>query len=157
MPDPIGDYAASLLAAVESATGLTGYLAPGTDVAWDSCCDSGPQLWVRVVTVFSAHTNLDTSLSPIRPCPQMWAVTFGLGFVTCVHVIDDQGNPPDPALVTEDTLFITQTASALLYAALCDWIADPMRIENGLPLGPEGGCAGWEWQVTAGFSCQECA
>jgi hypothetical protein len=164
--DPIGTYAADLLQMAGAALQASPYvdlparaaLYPGANVAWDNCCEPGGQLWVRIQDVFPSNNLLDTTprSSTGSPCPQLWGVTYGVGIVRCVASIDDEANPPSALHLTTDTLSMTADASCLLNMLIADFLPSlefPARVERGDPLGPDGGCAGWEWMVICSYNC----
>lgn len=121
-------------------------LYPGAEVAWDDCCDG--QLWLRVVDVVPSGLDQRPSANPCPP--PMWRVTFGLGVLRCVGVVDDNGDAPSPARLTADTLQSTADRAALARAIQCGFgeILGRVTFVRWLPLGPMGACAGGEWLFT---------
>lgn len=134
----------------------TAFLAPGSQVAWDECCDDdnlggtrhGGQLWVRIV-----------QMRPSMPFPQvdneqkcgvqLVAAVLGVGIVRCAHTLQDNGEPPTAAQMTGDTTKIN-TDAIDLFSVITEVFAERHRCVLGewTPQGPDGGCAGGEWQLT---------
>ena len=132
----------------------------GNTVAWDNCCgtsEEGGQLWVRLI-----------SLLPQPQGAQVCGVTdmqvrAALGGVRCQHCLDedDENYAPTESEMLEDAqaqgadafrLFESiQTlqdlpAESNPWARLVAW--KTLKVEQGLPLGPEGCCGGFEWTFT---------
>jgi hypothetical protein len=69
-----------------------------------------------------------------------------------MHCLDDEGAAPTAAEMTADTLGMTKDADILL-RAIREWsgtskvVLKTLRVEQGLPLGPQGCCGGWEWTL----------
>jgi len=129
-------------------------LQPGNTVSWDNCCEGGGTLWVRVVSA-------DARPAGAQPCDiTHLSVRAALGAVRCVHVVDEDGTFPTAEEMDGDTLATTGDADLLL-RTLREWepagalakfrVPKSLTIENGLPQGPQGGCAGWEWTFTFGL------
>jgi hypothetical protein len=117
-------------------------VSPGP-VAWDDCCDG--QVWVRLV-----------SLAPIpaatQPCGvTMWQANIAVGVLRCASVLDDQGVAPPAARITAEAGMVSQDATNLAHAIQCCMcpLAERINISNWVSLGPEGGCVGGEWMLTA--------
>jgi hypothetical protein len=157
--DRLGPAMQSLLDACESALVEGGRraahvaLAPGNTVSWDNCCDAsegGGQLWARVVSAVPRP-------QPSQPCDLTHlSVRAAVGAVRCMHGVDEEGYPT-PAEMTGDTLGMTADADLLLrgiraWAPPADQVPPKtLAVEQGLPLGPQGYCGGWEWTVTFGL------
>lgn len=140
------DDSRAALAACGREVGLA-HLAPGNSVAWDDCsdCAQGGQLWVRVVSVLPYPQGA-------QPCDITdLQARVGVGLVRCVHGLSDDGFPTAEQM-TADTLAMTADADTLL-GAIRAWRPGPsvnrksLRVEQGLPQGPEGLCGGWEWTL----------
>jgi hypothetical protein len=129
-------------------------LAPGNNVAWDNCCGYeneagevvGGQLWTRVVSVLPQPQQSQTcDITDLQ-------VRVAVGVVRCMHCLDDEGAAPTAAEMTADTLGMTKDADILL-RAIREWsgtskvVLKTLRVEQGLPLGPQGCCGGWEWTL----------
>jgi hypothetical protein len=128
-------------------------LAPGSEVAWDNCCEGGGELWVRVLNIIPQPQGS-------QPCDITdLKVRIGMGVVRCMHGLNDEGFPTAEQM-TGDTLAMTQDADILL-RAIRNWEGPTevnmksLVVESGTSLGPSGFCGGWEW--TLGFRYQTCA
>lgn len=125
-------------------------LAPGNTVSWDNCCGEnhiGGELWVRVVSIVPQP-------QPSQPCNITdLQVRAAVGVVRCMHGVTDEGESPTAEQMTGDTLAMTSDADTLL-RAIREWETIPavnrksLKVEQGLPLGPQGYCGGWEWTLT---------
>lgn len=114
-------------------------LQPGMSVAWDDCCDG--QLWVRINSASPVYQNGSG-------CSVAMDVTYSVGLVRCVAVLDDRGRAPRPERITEDGLAAIDDMCTL-YSTLDNLkLGHRLNIGNWTPLGPNGGCAGGEWAVT---------
>jgi hypothetical protein len=137
-------------------------LAPGNNVVWDNCCgdgDGGGQVWARVISVVPLPQGSQAcDISHVQ-------VRAALGAVRCMHCLDDEGSPPDPEQMLGDTVAMTKDADSLLGSirgwsgvdwavpgarprgnSLMNWKS--LKVETGLPLGPQGCCGGFEWTLT---------
>lgn len=135
-------------------------LVPGGAVAWDNCCEGGGQLWVRLVEMYPTgpFPGRDTST---RCQPVMWGVRVAVGVLRCTPTVDDNGNAPTEAALTGDALGMTLDAAALRDAILCCFVntsrnVQTWALENWLPQGPQGGCAGGEWTIVLGVGTCDC-
>ena len=122
------------------------YVAPGAEVAWDECCAG--HLYVRTVSVSPVFgpRAADGEACSVR----CWAVTYALGTLRCVEVVDDRGRGPRPLDLTADASVLHQDMADLgqfltasTNASDMDWAA----------LGPDGGCVSGEWTFTVRLSC----
>lgn len=127
------------------------FIQPGGQVAWDDCCDCdgercGGQLWVRVVRAHPSNPYPVKSIAVI-PCADDFATQLGLGIVRCVHTMDDDGSPPTAEQLTLEAHQAVCDMAALLKAIECcsDDIDQTVVVDQWLPLGASGGCAGGEW------------
>lgn len=121
---------------------------PG-EVAWDGCCDG--QLWGRIVAV---DPHVSAQAATVACGVDYWLVTVAVGVIRCVETVDDRGNSPRPARVEADGRQQALDLAAIERAVLCD---DRVHTVNGwTPLGPEGGCAGGEWEFVLRFSTCGC-
>jgi hypothetical protein len=125
---------------------------PGSDIVWD-VCDCGGQLWIRVVSIVGAAALSEPAG---QPCAGMYQIRCGIGIVRCAHTVDDEGNPPTPAEMTADALQTFQDRADIIQGILCciapcideDYSMGTLRIEDWLPVGPQGGCVGGEVTIT---------
>lgn len=127
-------------------------LYPGGQVAWDNC-DCGGQVWVRLISLVPSGNPINNQGRNLTtPCGVlMWTATIGVGVLRCAATVDDVGNAPTAAQLTADTVQMT-TDLADLSAALQCCVApqlNKLSMVRWDPLGPDGGCVGGEWQVTA--------
>lgn len=123
-------------------------LMPGANPVWDDCCESGGQLWVRVMNVVPA-----TGKPP--KCPVLgWRATLGIGVIRCAHVVDDHGYAPTAEQMSGDTVQMTQDMADVGRALLCSGLVS--TVTNWLPAGPDGGCVGGEWTVTVTYDWCGC-
>jgi hypothetical protein len=125
---------------------------PGALAVWDDCCDCdeescGGQVWVRLVR---AHPTDPFPTKVLRqlPCPDVIGVQVAVGIIRCVSSLDDQAKAPPPAtLILEGHQMVCDMA-ALLRAAECCLEGDEVAVlDQWVPLGASGGCAGGEWTV----------
>jgi hypothetical protein len=154
MTDNVAPAMQSLLDAVnakliecERPVGLV-TLAPGNTVSWDNCCaasEGGGELWVRLVSLLPQPQQSQT-------CDiTHYQVRLGVGIVRCMHGVDEEGFPTAAEMI-EDTLGMTRDADIALMA-IRGWenpVTIPtktIRVEQGLPLGPQGYCGGFEWTL----------
>lgn len=121
------------------------HLSPGNTVAWDNCCDG--QLWVRVVSLLPMPQGS-------QPCDvHALQVRVGLGTLRCVTAIDDDGKFPTAQEMVADALALSLDGQILLQAIRCFDFGPHVGpktivLEQGLPLGNDGQCGGWEWTLT---------
>jgi hypothetical protein len=144
----------------------------GNTVAWDNCCgssDEGGQLWVRLISLLPLPQG---GQSTVQQCGvEGVQVRAALGGVRCQHCLKDDDNEdyaPTVAEMLEDARAQGSDAFRLLQSirTITDVEADGLewptwvnwkswKIEQGLPLGPEGCCGGFEW--TFSFNLLLCA
>jgi hypothetical protein len=118
--------------------------------------NEGGQVWVRVVSLVPQPAGA-------QPCDITDVqVRLGVGVVRCMHCLDDEADPPTAEEMASDALAMTADADTLLWT-IRDWektkfvIPKSLKIEQGLPLGPEGCCGGWEWTLTLRLlQCRGC-
>lgn len=154
MSDLVGPAVQSLLAAAHQGlvecdrpVGLASVV-PGNTVSWDNCCaasDGGGQLWGRIISALPQPQGSQAcDITDLQ-------VRVGIGVVRCMHGVDEDGFPTAEEM-TEDTLGMTHDADILLQA-IRSWdnplpvVSKTIRIESGVPLGPQGYCGGWEWTL----------
>jgi hypothetical protein len=148
--DRVGPVLQSALAAVAPAVGIDPgagqvSLQPGNTAVWDNCCESGGTLWARLVSLVPKYSKDKV------PCLTHVQIRAAVGWVKCVHVLEGDGDPPTAEEQTSDTLQITGDAQAAFDALVAHgwdgthFFSRSLRLEQGAPQGPEGGCAGFEW------------
>lgn len=132
----------------------TAVLSPGSLVSWDFCqCGGGEgkQLWVRLVSITPFQTATIT-----YPCGGGWNVLAGIGALRCVAVLDDNGDPPSPDEQAADTRLMVADMEALseaIHNMSSVYGVEKISPMSWTPLGPDGGCAGGEWQVQIKVGC----
>ena len=67
------------------------FVAPGSEVAWDDCCDG--QLWVRILRVFPS-TSFPSKTTAFDPCGSALAAQIGVGILRCQTGLDSEGRHP---------------------------------------------------------------
>lgn len=121
---------------------------PGALPTWDYCgeCsgDTCGMAYVRMVNSF-ASTNFPNADITVG-CAAPLALELQIGALRCIPVADEQGTLPNEATMWEASLGIVADMSAL-YLAICNCPDVEVLLGEYTPLGPEGGCAGGEWQV----------
>jgi hypothetical protein len=153
--DTLGPALESLRDKVEAALDECGKpvnlvsLAPGGTVSWDDCCGDGApggQLWVRVVSIIPQP-------AASQPCDITdLQCRVAVGVVRCMHGLKEGGEAPTAGEMDGDTLAMTGDADTVL-RAIRTWGGTQftnlksLRVESGLPLGPQGYCGGWEWTL----------
>lgn len=162
MTDPVFDRAKRLLDNVDlaldrvNAPACRSFVAPGADAPWDTCCDCPAgegQAWVAVSRYFPTESFPDPAAGAHRCHPREYAVELVAAVLRCATVVDDAGQPPSAAAVTDDARKVGRDRQALLEAILCGYVgddADPgeFRLGEWTPLGPLGGCVGGQWTLT---------
>jgi hypothetical protein len=128
------------------------------DLAWSDCCDEG-HLYIRVVRMNAVSPFPQATLAPSNCALEMSALVE-LGILRCVGNLEDgSGYAVSPAERTLDSLQNARDASILfnvLKSATPDWANHPLVIEQWVPLGPQGGCAGGAWQFHMDVALCEC-
>lgn len=161
--DPVGQAAEELLTCVQTtletaspgASAMRYDIRHGTVATWDSCCEQvegDGQAWIRVGRVFPTTGGLAQDRT-LTECPPALAAEMDVGAVRCIGTVQDGGTPPSG--ITDDALKTTRDIALLLRAAVCCYTG-LLRPDQWTPLGPQGGCAGGVWQVTAAVDCFGC-
>lgn len=120
-------------------------IAPGGEVAWDECCEG---------MLYVAHRSIVPGYKQGRAessCPVLLRVTYAIGVLRCVKTLTERGTAPTALQITADGNQTSRDAIQLYNALQCFDPQDPgMRAKLGTwtPLGPEGQCAGGEWELT---------
>lgn len=109
-------------------------------VAFDDCCESGGQVWTRVIE--SGPLDQD---QPMTKCATPMRLHVGVGIVRCAHTLDDQGNPPPADALTTEAHQAVLDMEALRAAAVC-CVNSRLQLVRWTPLGG-GGCVGGEWDL----------
>lgn len=150
VPDTSPDDSPSAACAIDPAPCRYG-LYPGFQVPWDSCgegpCgDRNGQLW----GVLQSMTPVSQGGLSGDPCT-IFNWVGKVGIVRCVTGLDDAGEPPDMDSVTADAWQQALDADAIRSAIKCC----PLRsarvrdivVSGWTALGPQGNCAGGEWEL----------
>jgi hypothetical protein len=115
------------------------------------CCN---QLAVHVAQIGEAATQAGTVLQPglRHETGRVNLTTLMITVTRCHPVLEDDGQPPPPADLTEASAMLNADAWALwtqlyrmkdtLFAA-CDLVF----FDGSVPLPPQGACAGWVMQI----------
>ena len=117
-------------------------IAPGSQEAWDDCCDGQIHLKIR---------SIDPLPSKGSGCVATpWRVSAALGVIRCVTALTNEGRAPSSEQVTSDALKIMRDTDAL-WQSLVQEISrletiQGLTVDSWLPLGAQGGCAGGEWR-----------
>lgn len=133
---------------------------PGSQVAWDSCCEGGGQAWVALQSGFPTTTFpiLDTATSETTCTTGIVSLglVFEIGVLRCVNseVNCDQFEA-DAAAILDDLKAVLNGLNCCFTAATddCDrgW-----RLNSFEMVGPEGGCAGVKISITVNTSYPCC-
>lgn len=123
---------------------------PGTEVAWDECCDG--MGWVRLLNVQPTPTATKANGMPCGI--QWWNIQLAAGVLRCVDVVDDRGVAPTAEQITADGHEFALDASNLLQAIVCDRYT--YQVSGVTPVGPQGGCAGSEVQFIVRVPACQC-
>lgn len=131
-------------------------LTPGLLPAWDDCC--GGQLYLRTIEVYptagknSPFPAIDTQQTGAAGSMcgfHLVAVHIGLGMIRCAATVDDDGNAPTPAAVSENANTMLDDMATLLDVLVCDAPKIPgvlaLKVDRWVPQGVQGGCHGGEW------------
>jgi hypothetical protein len=153
--DLLGPLCVEMLACAQASLTLPvgrAFVAPGSQIAWDDCCDG--QLWVRVTQLNTQDVNVrgqKLGSAPCDPCGLEYAVGIEIGVLRCSSTVTDQGTIASPAVMTDEALQVLTDEAQLSEAAQC-CIRSLPGVKNLVmvrwdPLGPEGGCVGGVWTI----------
>jgi len=145
--DYLQTLALDLLAAAEAAVDVARTGNPNPDrvyvahnePAWDVCDGTG-QLSVYVGPIISTQVTLG-NVCQVRP-----AAPFCVTLLRCVPTMNDDGTPPSAAELTTSAGVLNSDIWSLLnglYDFATDLGCDMVDVGEALPLGPDGGLAGW--------------
>lgn len=151
----------SVLSAAASALNDAGvpaslvHLAPGAVPAWDSCCEGGGQLYLRLGDVVptggdgSPFPTKDTVQKGVGCGVRLLAFRLHLGVIRCAHSISNNGSPPTADEMSEDAASAVTDMAILLDVIECTVpeLRGIMKVnlDRWTPQGVSGGCAGGEW------------
>lgn len=124
---------------------------PGAAASFDYCGgDCGGMAWVRVAGLFPSSTTFPYPDAARRPGPILLAQQFEVGIVRAI-VVPDDGEAPDEETQTAEAGIQLADMRAIL-AVICGYFTGrdiPFLLGSYTPYGPEGGCTGGSWTVTA--------
>ena|SRR5690606_378452 len=165
IPDTLGPQMQSLLDCANGALIDGGrpaskrFLNPGLSVPSDDCCESGGQLWVRVLQQFPSRTfpALDTTSG----ChPLFYVAQLGVGTLRCAHTVDDHLEFPTECEMTGDALGMLADKALLETAIRCCWQPttpyQKVLLTGWTPVENEGGCVGGEWLISVAIGACPC-
>lgn len=121
-------------------------LAPGQEVAWDSCSSCG-----------SVDGQLWAAIQPLMITPQgagcdrvVW--TAEIGVVRCAAQMKDDGRPPEVSDVETNAWQQALDADTISRAIRCCFNKQPDTVQpidmvSWTPLGPQGDCVGGSWTI----------
>ncbi|UDL16224.1 hypothetical protein SEA_KOZIE_28 [Microbacterium phage Kozie] len=145
-------YADAALAVLDPVPGRVIRYQPGEEVAWDGCCDG--QLALRVISIDLASPQANGQ--GLVCGGNWWNVRVGLSLIRCVGVVNDKGAPPTAARINADGSQMLADIAALQEVVMCAGYTAAAPAPVWQPLGPQGGCAGGEWQFTVRTSVCAC-
>lgn len=137
-------------AALEVKPSRVVFIAPGAQVAWDDCCDG--QLWARVVSIVPSGSSTRGASPCVTPT---FLATLELGIIRCAAVMGTKGQAPTAEAITLDGLLGLSDMTALAETLNCN--PSVRTMEKWTPAGPQGGCFGGSWTLTATLTnCLTC-
>lgn len=117
---------------------------------WDTCCPDG-QLTVSLERFF-LHDNFPSAATGPVFCAAPFAGDFVIQLLRCVPVVRDDGTPPSCEELSESARRIYQDLYISMRAIVCCLsVAKRQRkfvMRDARPIGPDGGCAGFEIRLT---------
>lgn len=145
-PTALGSALARYLVLAQAALSPTPgrvVISPGTDPAWDECCEGF--LYARVISIAPAVSPIKASGTVGPGCGVIyWNATVAIGVLRCAAVVNDQGVSPTEDQITFDGLTMLADMVALEGVILCS--GETRSVVQWVPVGVEGGCHGGEWQ-----------
>lgn len=150
-PVPSKVYATALTLLKAAAEALSNpvsnaYVAPGSEVAWDECCAGHLYVKVAEVTPVFGPRAADGAACYVKT----WNVTYIIGTLRCVEVVDDRGRGPRALDLTSDAEILTQDMADLGMMLTSTTNADNLDWQAQ---GPDGGCVAGEWSFTLNLRC----
>lgn len=117
-------------------------ISPGSEVAWDECCEG--MLYVRLGESTPRYQRGNQAR-----CPITLDLILRVGVLRCVTNLGDGGRLPSSREITRDGLVTARDMGELYNALQCFEAPGAMSTSLGTwsPLGPQGDCAGGEWQL----------
>lgn len=124
------------------------YVSAGTP-AWDECCAGQLTSWVDGVFF---HEVFPVRQTTAAVCSGVLAGDFVVQLLRCAPVVDDSGNAPSHLILTESARLLNQEMYIAMKAIAC-CLSQAGRnrlyvIRDARPVGPNGGCAGFEIRLT---------
>lgn len=134
---------------------------PGTEVAWDSCCEGGGQAWVVLktgfpTTVFPIPDSTTSETSCARGTISL-ALNFEIGVLRCVCVdgCNCDAMEADAAALFGDLQAVLRGINCC-FAAATDDCDSGWRMNGFEMLGPQGGCGGSKVNIVVNTSYPCC-
>ena len=125
---------------------------PGTvaDASYmGDCASKCGMAWVRMSAIYPATTvgQLDESS---QNCGALLGIDIEVGMMRCVEIGSDDGSPPTPASLLEDSHQQHIDAMTMWRAVACcgDLTSKDYRLGPYVPIGPDGGYMGGAWTVS---------
>jgi len=116
---------------------------------WDDCCSGQLTIWVERIYVAAKFPQTDGQ--PIT-CAAPLAADFVLQLIRCVPTVDDNGVAPSCEAISASAAKIYQEMYIVERALLCCLAAFKKNrafvMKDMRPIGPQGGCAGFEVRFT---------
>lgn len=104
--------------------------------------------WVRLAGVFPSNV-LPTADQSTGSCTAPLAFTVEVGVDRCAAVGDSRGNPPTVGQRLEEARLVLADMQAMRRAIVCCFGTKDYVLGEYTPRGPQGGCVGGTWTVTA--------
>lgn len=124
------------------------YVVTGQPV-FDYCCEGQLTAWLDSIYFIN---NFPNRLIEAATCQTNMGADFKIQYLTCHPSTHDDGSPPTPVQLQDAAFIVNQTLYIAMRAlSCCLSLAKRYRsyiIRQGLPIIPQGGCAGWEITVS---------
>lgn len=121
---------------------------PGANVAYDYC-DEGGMAWARLAGITSVQQLVQNG------CVVEYDATIELGILRCAPAPDGDGNlpsGPEHLAAFLQQMHDMNTMWKVLVDTDIPAVFTAFVLGDYVPIGPDGGCLGGIWQVTARFS-----
>lgn len=106
------------------------------------------QAWVRLDTMY-AHGQPITQPAPSPSCTSPLAAVIELGVYRCIPTLNDSGEAPDLAALTNAAMTATSDAAAMVTAMnCCDYLTKRPHVIGRYTPREGGDCGGGVWPVT---------
>ena len=117
---------------------------------WDQCCDGG-QLTTFLERVYVAKSFPSAETGQIT-CSAPLAGDFVIQLLRCVPTVAEDGTPPSCQAISDSAKSIYTDMYVAFRAIICCLAAykklRTFTIREARPVGPQGGCAGFEIRFT---------